>query len=41
MVASTTPPIFITTDLEREIEEEFRKLPPAVRSPNLAMPDYV
>ena len=41
MVASTTPPIFSTTDLEREIEEEFRKLPPAVRSPNLAIPDYV
>ena len=41
MVASTTPPIFSTTDLEREIEEEFRKLPPAVRSPNLAIPGYV
>ena len=41
MVASTTPPIFSTTDLEREIEEELRKLPPAVRSPNLAIPDYV
>jgi hypothetical protein len=41
MVASTTPPIFGTTDLEREIEEEFRNLPPAVRSPNLAIPDYV
>jgi hypothetical protein len=41
VVASTTPPIFSTTDLEREIEEEFRKLPPAVRSPNLAIPDYV
>jgi hypothetical protein len=40
-VASTTPQIFSTTDLEREIEEEFRKLPPAVRSPNLAIPDYV
>jgi hypothetical protein len=40
-VASTTPPIFSTTDLEREIEEEFRKLTPAVRSPDLAMPDYV
>jgi hypothetical protein len=41
MVLSTTPPIVSTTDLEREIEEEFRKLPPAVRSPNLAIPDYV
>ena len=41
MVASTTPPIFSTTDLEREIEEEFRKLPPAVRSPNSAIPGYV
>jgi hypothetical protein len=41
MVESTTPPIFSTTDLEREIEEEFRKLPHAVRSPNLAIPDYV
>jgi hypothetical protein len=40
-VASTTPPIFSTTDLEREIGEEFRKLTPAVRSPDLAMPDYV
>ena len=41
MVASTTPPIFSMTDLEREIEEEFRKPPPAVRSPNLAIPNYV
>src|SRR3984893_6783835 len=41
MVASTTPPIFSTTDLEREIEKEFQKRPPAVRSPNLAIPDYV
>jgi hypothetical protein len=41
MVESTTPPNFSTTDLERQIEEEFRKLPPAVRSPNLAIPDYV
>jgi hypothetical protein len=41
MVASTTPPIFSMTDLEREIEEEFRKLPPAVGSPNLAIPGYV
>jgi hypothetical protein len=53
MVESRKPPIFSTTDLEREIKEEFRKLPPlhepqpadfgppAVRSPGLAMPDYV
>ena len=41
MVVSTTPPIFSTTDLEREMEEEVRRLPPAVRSPNLAIPDYV
>jgi hypothetical protein len=41
MVESTTPPVFSTTDLEREIAEEFRKLPPAVRSPDLAIPDYV
>ena len=40
-VASTTPPIFSTIHLEREIGEEFRKLTPAVRSPDLAMPDYV
>jgi hypothetical protein len=53
MVESTRPPIFSTIDLEREIKEEFRKLPPirepqpadfappAVRAPALAMPDYV
>jgi hypothetical protein len=41
MVASIAPPIFSTTNLEREIEADFRKLPPAVRSPNLAIPDYV
>jgi hypothetical protein len=41
MVDSTTPPISSTTNLEREIEEEFRKLPPPVRSPDLAIPDYV
>jgi hypothetical protein len=41
VIESTAPPIFGTTDLEREIEQEFRKLPPAVRPPNLAIPDYV
>ena len=53
MVQSTKPPVFSTIDLEREIEEEFRKLPPvrkphptdfappSVRAPGLAMPDYV
>lgn len=53
MVASTTPPIFSMTDLEREIEEEFRSQPPVrgaqpadfappdVRAPALSMPDYV
>jgi hypothetical protein len=52
MVKSTNPPIFSATDLEREIEEEFRKLPVrepqptdfaplSVRAPALAMPDYV
>ena len=53
MVQSTKPPIFSPTDLEREIEQEFRKLaptrepqptdfaPPSVRAPALAMPDYV
>lgn len=41
MVASTTPPILSTTDLEREIEDEVRKLPPAVSSPNSEIPDYV
>ena len=41
MIESTAPPTFGTTDLEREIEQDFRKLTPAVRSPNLAIPDYV
>ena len=53
MAQSTKPPIFDAIDLEREIEEEFRKLPssresqptdfapPSVRAPNIAMPDYV
>jgi hypothetical protein len=27
MVQSTNPPIFDVIDIEREIEEEFRKLP--------------
>jgi hypothetical protein len=53
MARSTKPPILDTLDLEREIEEEFRKLPsvresqptdyapPSVRAPELGMPDYV
>jgi hypothetical protein len=53
MVRSAKPPILNTIDLEREIEEEFRKLPPihesqptdfappSVRNPDLGMPDYV
>ena len=41
MVASIASAIFGTTVLKREIEQDFRKLPPAVRSPNLAIPDYV
>ena len=41
MVESTTPPISSTANLEREIAEEFRKLPPPVRSPDMTMPDYV
>jgi len=53
MVRSAKPPILDTIDLEREIEEEFRKLPPihesqptdfappSVRNPDLGMPDYV
>ncbi|MEH2534645.1 hypothetical protein V1277_006061 [Bradyrhizobium sp. AZCC 1588] len=53
MARSTKPPILDTIDLEREIEEEFRKLPsvresqptdyapPSVRAPELGMPDYV
>ena len=50
---STKPPIFDVIDIEREIEEEFRKqpsgrkspptdfAPPAVSAPELSMPDYV
>jgi hypothetical protein len=53
MAQSTKPPIFDAIDLEREIAEEFRKLPqdresqpsdfapPSVRAPEIAMPDYV
>jgi hypothetical protein len=53
MAQSTKPPIFDVIDFEREIEEEFRKLPsirepqptdfasPSVSAPELAMPDYV
>ena len=51
MAQSTKPPIFDAIDLEREIEEEFRKqeretqpsdfAPPSVRAPDMAMPDYV
>jgi hypothetical protein len=53
MVQSTKTPIFDAIDIEREIEEEFRKLPPirepqpvdfappSVGAPDLAMPDYV
>ncbi|MFG3593470.1 hypothetical protein [Bradyrhizobium sp. RDI18] len=53
MARSTKPPILDTIDLEREIEQEFRKLPsvrepqptdyapPSVRAPDLGMPDYV
>jgi hypothetical protein len=53
MVQSTKQPIFDAIDIEREIEEEFRKLPPirepqladfappSVSAPDLAMPDYV
>jgi len=53
MVQSTQQPIFDAIDIEREIEEEFRKLPPirepqptdfappSVSAPDLAMPDYV
>jgi hypothetical protein len=51
MAQSTKPPIFDAVDLEREIEEEFRKqdresqpsdfAPPSVRAPDLALPDYV
>lgn len=53
MAQSTKPPIFDVIDIEREIEEEFRKLPsthesqstdfapPSVSAPDLSMPDYV
>lgn len=51
MEQTTKSPIFDTIDLEREIEEEFRKhdreaqptdfAPLSVRAPELAMPDYV
>jgi hypothetical protein len=52
VVRSVKPPMLNTLDLEREIEEEFRKLPihesqptdfapPSVRAPDLGMPDYV
>ena len=53
MAQSTKPPIFDVIDIEREIEEEFRKLPsnresqptdfatPSVNAPDLSMPDYV
>lgn len=53
MAQSTRPPIFDVINIEREIEEEFRKLPtardhqptdfasPSVSAPDLAMPDYV
>jgi chromatin segregation and condensation protein Rec8/ScpA/Scc1 (kleisin family) len=53
MAQSTKQPIFDVIDIEREIEEEFRKVPsnrepqptefapPPVSAPDLAMPDYV
>src|SRR3989440_11487626 len=53
MAQSTNRPIFAAVDLEREIEEEFRKQPQdresqpsdfaplSVRAPDIAMPDYV
>jgi hypothetical protein len=53
MAQSTKPPIFDAIDLEREIEEEFRKQPQdhesqpsdfaplSVRAPEIALPDYV
>ena len=53
MAQSTKPPIFDVIDIEREIEEEFRKqpsgresqptdfAPPAVSAPDSSMPDYV
>lgn len=53
MAQPTKPPIFDVIDIEREIEEEFRKLPssresqptdfapPSMSAPDLSMPDYV
>ena len=47
MAQSPKPPIFDVIDIEREIEEEFRKLPavresqPTIIAPDMAMPDYV
>jgi hypothetical protein len=48
MAQSPKPPIFDVIDIEREIEEEFRKIPAGregqptvVPAPDLAMPDYV
>jgi hypothetical protein len=47
MAQTPKPPIFDVVDIEREIEEEFRKIPtvregqPTVPAPQLAMPDYV
>jgi len=48
MAQSPKPPIFDVIDIEREIEEEFRKIPATreaqttvVPAPDLAMPDYV
>jgi predicted small metal-binding protein len=45
MAQTPKPPIFDVIDIEREIEEEFRKIP-TVReaqptAPDMAMPDYV
>jgi hypothetical protein len=53
MAQPTKHPLFSTINLEREIEDEFRKrppvreaqptdlAPPAVQAPSLSMPDYV
>jgi hypothetical protein len=53
MAQPTKPPIFDVIDIEREIEEEFRKMPsgresqptdfapPSMNAPDLSMPDYV
>ena len=47
MAHSPKPPIFDVVDIEREIEQEFRKIPtareaqPTIPAPELAMPDYV